>query len=1478
MGRSGEIKMELNKKVKDASCTNDLRFCAENRECLYGWLPCAAKTGTLMVNAWNLQEQMARIEQGEKFTCIILDDILYLVHDMSKGLKIEEFLQKCRQGLKPGGKFVISISNRIGVPYLAGKSDDYTGRYYDGINCYPDENEPKSFTRSELTELIKKIGMKYIKYFYPYPDQCYVKEIFSDGCFDKYQYGKPYINLLKDKFYLFNESSFYHSIIQEGIAEKLANAFWVIGSEEELDEINNIQYIKLNWDRAERFQISTILKSNGTVEKYALSQAAKEHIKNLYENQKLNPGKGITNLKGEYVSDKLVYPFLEAESLDMLLTKEIERKNKENIISIFTHFYYKLFEGTEETDRYQTDQFVKVFGEEANHKKYHCAAPMNIDLICDNVFCMSNRYEVIDCEWIFPFLIPVEFVIWRAINELYSKHQELSELIERNEFMALFSIDMIDEKVFLEWSSHFAYEYVKSDSVRTIAQEEIPLSLSNLYEGYLKRDFDSYMNSALLNKQFECDRGNGFENQSILQAEMYHDRNYFKVVLKLPKRYDCRVLKWNPIKGRAFHIVIKQLNGAKIAGNNAYKVEKNKYSFLLGDSFFYLLPDKETDTICMEGELYYLDVKEQRKYFQKMQEVYDLQKQELLETGAELERIKAENEKLHMDLESIINSTIWRKTEPLRRFKDNRKMKTENAAEDNSPCAEPMQEQRSIRESVRFCIDEVVLADHMMSIDGWLLCENHGIELSYLILEDEFGIRRQYPFQLKGRKDVGTVLNVRFEGECGIHISANYKSYCAQKIILKILVEREWNEFDTGVYIPSTEDADAGDFFLERYSEINFALDYNECRQQYLGQEKIDCSQWEIDVVVPVYNGMQYLPGLFSSMEKTSVSYRLILIEDCSPDETVRPYLQKYAWEHKNVVLLENNENLGFVKSVNRALRIAEHHVALVNTDVELPEKWLERLMAPIFKDENTASVTPFTNSGTIFSFPDFDKDNKLFMGMTVDQIDKAFSEIRPRYIETPTGVGFCMGMNFHVMQEIGILDEATFEKGYGEENDWCQRAIDAGYKNVYAENLFVHHNHGGSFPSETKKRLLRENAEKLLKKHPNYSGDVARFCKEDPNKQIREYLKFELMFHYQTSFVLVFDHDLGGGASAYLQHKMQEQLSEGNIFGIIRYNMNSARYFLKLRYEDYESEIPFRTRKELVNLLKQRNYKQIWINELATYIELEKWLADIVALREKNAEGLRILIHDYFMICPSLNLMNNEGKYCRLPEDQEVCNACMQGNEFSYSTECASLEKWRDMWRKVLERCDEIIAFSKDSIRLLKKTYPEITSVQLIPHTVEPLEKVERSRKNTNTINIGILGAISEQKGLRIVQKMLKYIEQNCPDMRIIIIGESSEEISSSAFSITGRYVREDIPKLTRENDIDIFFIPSVWPETFSYTTSEIMSMDMPIAVFNLGAPVERVKDYTKGLILEGPEMDTPELVDALYEFAKEQVKSMDS
>jgi len=78
------------------------------------------------------------------------------------------------------------------------------------------------------------------------------------------------------------------------------------------------------------------------------------------------------------------------------------------------------------------------------------------------------------------------------------------------------------------------------------------------------------------------------------------------------------------------------------------------------------------------------------------------------------------------------------------------------------------------------------------------------------------------------------------------------------------------------------------------------------------------------------------------------------------------------------------------------------------------------------------------------------------------------------------------------------------------------------------------------------------------------------------------------------------------------------------------------------------------------------------------------------------------------------------------------------------------------------------------------------------------------------------------------------------------------SEAISSDKVIVTGEYKREELPSLIKKYNVGVVFIPSIWPETFSFTTEEIMMMELPLAVFDIGAPPERVRNYKKGLVIE--------------------------
>ncbi len=628
----------------------------------------------------------------------------------------------------------------------------------------------------------------------------------------------------------------------------------------------------------------------------------------------------------------------------------------------------------------------------------------------------------------------------------------------------------------------------------------------------------------------------------------------------------------------------------------------------------------------------------------------------------------------------------------------------------------------------------------------------------------------------------------------------------------------------------------------------------------------IDDTDRKYDVIIPVYNGMKYFEKLFNGVEQTHCNFRLIIIDDCSPDEQVKKYLDDLKNRFDDVKLIRHEENKGFVQSVNDGLRIAENHVAIVNTDVELPECWLERLMMSIETDASVGSATPFTNSGTICSFPDFCKDNELIFRLSVNEIDKAFRKLTPEYITVPTGVGFCMAMNINAIKEVGVLDAESFGKGYCEENDWCRRIAESGYRNVHVNNLFVYHNHGGSFLPEEKKKLIAKNLETLNNKHCDYERIVQSYIALDPVRKYRNkaFISCALMLSdkVKKETYIYFSHNNGGGAQDYIKQKKDEIKAQGKRFTCIYYDRESSLYWLEIAYDDYNKVIKNIERKYIECFLEEFKYDEIVISEILTFPQFEEWLNKVLMLKKRKHFKLRMLIHDFFPICPSYTLLDDCGDFCEI-KDIDGCKKCAEKNQLvrMYTND---IENWRRLWKQFLDSCEVIECFSQDSINYMCKVYPQNNYI-LRPHKVERLRKVEKAPINEE-IRVAIIGAINHAKGLDIIEKMADYSADNNLPIKYYIVGYCSRDISRENIIITGKYNSEELPDIMENYKINMIMIPSIWPETFSYTTTEAMMMGLPLMVFNIGAPAERVEKYDAGYIVS--RIDAVEAVNELQKW----------
>ena len=252
-------------------------------------------------------------------------------------------------------------------------------------------------------------------------------------------------------------------------------------------------------------------------------------------------------------------------------------------------------------------------------------------------------------------------------------------------------------------------------------------------------------------------------------------------------------------------------------------------------------------------------------------------------------------------------------------------------------------------------------------------------------------------------------------------------------------------------------------------------------------------------IVVPVFNAYEYLCRCLESLDRTiSSDSCVLLIDDASTDTRVQSLLQ--AWVGKtngNRQLITHQKNRGFVATANHGMQWADSDVVLLNSDTEVTTGWLERLTVCMASDSSIATATPWSNNGEIVSIPGFCQRNDP--PPDANLVAKIIASCgTPTYPDMPTAVGFCMAISLRTIRQVGTFDEATFGRGYGEENDFCQRAEKAGLRNVLCDDAYVVH-HGGASFKPLGLKPGEDSMQRLLAKHPDYQQKVMDFIQTDP-------------------------------------------------------------------------------------------------------------------------------------------------------------------------------------------------------------------------------------------------------------------------------------------------------------------------------------------------------------------------------------------
>lgn len=612
------------------------------------------------------------------------------------------------------------------------------------------------------------------------------------------------------------------------------------------------------------------------------------------------------------------------------------------------------------------------------------------------------------------------------------------------------------------------------------------------------------------------------------------------------------------------------------------------------------------------------------------------------------------------------------------------------------------------------------------------------------------------------------------------------------------------------------------------------------------------------DVIIPIYNAIDCVKECVNSVIKNTdlKENGLILIDDKSPDESVREYLKVLESDLKNinVTILYNETNLGFVGTVNKGMKYSKNDVLLLNSDTEVGPKWLELMKECAYSQENVGSVTALSNNATLVSVPIGLQANELPSNMSFEEyaILVQMNSLK-KYPELPTAHGFCMYIRRDVLDNVGYFDAKTFGKGYGEENDFSYRCMEYGYKHLLCDEVIVYHKESQSF-SESKTDLINNNLKILAKRYPAYVSKTDMWLKRFPLKNICQNINYSIN-QYNRKNILFVVHDWSnikdniGGTTLHC-YDLIEGLREH--FNIHVLAPEGGLYKIYSYFKTGEEELKFDGIMNNVGIanLYSKEYESM-VEKIVDGLDIDVvhvhhmigHYFDILDVAKSRNIKTIYTVHDFYCLCPSINMLYNMEQYC-LCIDKKDCTQCLK-NKLGISNNIINL--WKVRWENYLEQFDEVLTPSKSTKEILQKEYTKLHCKD-IEHGIN----IHQNKSNltyNGKMNVAFVGVMAKHKGAEIVQDLIKIVKDS--DVSFHLFGDSEYQglkKSTNNYIYHGKYKREELPQLLADNNINLVCNLSIWPETYSYTLTETISCGVPVLSYNVGAVAERIEKYGFG------------------------------
>ena len=260
---------------------------------------------------------------------------------------------------------------------------------------------------------------------------------------------------------------------------------------------------------------------------------------------------------------------------------------------------------------------------------------------------------------------------------------------------------------------------------------------------------------------------------------------------------------------------------------------------------------------------------------------------------------------------------------------------------------------------------------------------------------------------------------------------------------------------------------------------IDFAKnnDWNERFNQIENKvTEINQTKPKVSIILVTYNNLDFTKACLYSMEKYNnyLNCEIIVVDNLSQDGT-REYLTEYEKNHPNFKAILHDCNSGFAAGNNIGINQAKgEYVILLNNDTFITPNWIQNLIKHFDLDNSIGMIGPRTNnigneSRLEIHYANMEQMLEKSYDIYYDNIDNQYN--------IPILAFFCVAIKREIIEKIGLLDE-SYGIGMFEDDDYCMRVKEQGYKLVCADDVFIHHHLSASFDKnpEWKEQLFKKN------------------------------------------------------------------------------------------------------------------------------------------------------------------------------------------------------------------------------------------------------------------------------------------------------------------------------------------------------------------------------------------------------------------